>query len=312
MLYDRVYPPTTTSRTTYSPTASAIPTSSLVTYSTLNFCSNTGRIITLPFIGSSTNVMTNAIDGTYGNSWSCTVYINGAGVAQGFLVNFTNFATEGPGTDPLRIYNSVGTLLHTYGGNLPNFILYISGTSSIQLLFTTDGSVIGTGVNAIVSLVYSSISGSPSQSSSLTKSPNPSFSPLISRSVSNSPLISFSSFKSNSISSSTSQSKTSTTSIEPTDSLRNSRTSTASASSSATVFYSGNWTDSGKVYFTGYIQVLSSLTINQCMISCWLDPLCGGISVNWGCSDINLDSPQIFTLLCTNCRTIPKASEIDT
>ena len=311
MLYDRIYPPTTTSRTTYSPTASALPTSSVVTYSTLNFCSNTGKTITLPFIGSSTNVMTNAVGGTYGNSWSCNVYINGAGVAQGFLVNITNFNTEA-GPDPLRIYNSAGTQIYIYSGNLPNFILYISGTSSIQLLFTTDGSVVGSGVNAIISLVYSSLSGSPSQSTTLSNSPNPSSSPLTSKNVTKSPNPSFSTIRSNTISSSSSQSKTSTVSVDPTDSLRNSRTNIATASATATVFYTGNWTDYGKVYFTGYIQVPSSITINQCMIACWLDPLCGGISVNWGCSDIDLESPQIFTLLCTNCRTIPKATEMDT
>ena len=149
-------------------------------------------------------------------------------------------------------------------------------------------------------------------SKTTTASIEPSDSLVNSRSSSRSTLISFSSQKSNTISSSSSQSKTSSASIESTDSLRNSKTNTATASSSSTVFYSGNWTDYGRVYFTNYVQVLGSLTINQCMISCWLDPLCGGISVNYGCSDINLDSPQIFTLLCTNCRTIPRASEMDT
>jgi len=292
---------------TFTPSA----TSSVVTYSTLNFCANSGKTITLPFIGSSTNIMTNAVGGSYINSANCNVYINGAGAAQGFQINITNFNTEN-GLDLLRIYNSAGTLLYTYSGNLVPFNLYITGTSSVQLLFTTDGSVVGSGVNAIVSIVFSSLSGSPSQSSSLSNSPNPSSSPIGSRNVTKSPLTSISTIKSNTISSSSSQSKTSTISIESTDSLRNSRTNTATASSSATVFYSGNWTDYGKVYFTSYIQVLSSLTINQCMISCWLDPLCGGISVNWGCSDIDLDSSQIFTLLCTNCRTIPKTTEIDT
>jgi len=123
---------------------------------------------------------------------------------------------------------------------------------------------------------------------------------------------SFTSLKSNSISSSSSRSKTSSASIDPTDSLINSRTSTSSASPTATVFYSGNWTDYGDVYFSGYIGVTGSTTIHQCMIACWLNPLCGGISANWGCSNINLDSPQIYTLLCDNCRLIPKASEMDT
>ena len=47
----------------------------------------------------------------------------------------------------------------------------ISSTSSIQFTFTTDGSSVGSGINAIVSLVYSSISASPSISSSITNSP---------------------------------------------------------------------------------------------------------------------------------------------
>jgi epidermal growth factor receptor substrate 15 len=268
MLYDRVYPPTTSSRTTYSPTASSLATSSVVTYSTLNFCSTSGKTITLPFIGSSTNVMTNAVGSNYGNSWSCNVYINGAGVAQGFLVNFTNFATEGPGADPLRIYNSAGTLLHTYGGNLPDFILYISGTSTIQLTFTTDGTVVGSGVNAIVSLVYSSISGSPSQTATLSESPDPSSSPLPSRSNS------------------------------------------GSASATSTVFYSGNWTDYDNVYWNNPINNYLSYTINQCMITCWLNPLCGGISVNNACANIDLNSSNIYSTICSNCYIAPKATSM--
>jgi len=311
MLYDRVYPPTTSSRITYTPTASAIPTSSVVTYSILNFCAVSGKTITLPFIGSSTNVMTNDVSGNYGNGLSCSVFINGAGSSQGFLVNITNFNTEGC-CDPFRIYNSVGTQVYSNSGVLNPFNLYISGTSSIQLTFSSDGSTVGSGVNAIVSLVYSSISSSPSQSASLSNSPNPSFSSLTSKSITKSPNPSYSTIKSSSISSSSSQSKTSTVSIDPTDSLVGSRTNTGSASSSATVFYSGNWTDYGDVYFTGYVGVTGTITINQCMISCWINPLCGGISVNYACSNVNLDSPQIFTLQCANCRLIPKSSEMDT
>lgn len=311
MLYDRVYPPTTSSRITYSQTASAIATSSVVTYSSLNFCAISGKTITLPFIGSSTNVMTNAIGVNYGNGLSCNVFINGAGSSQGFQVNITNFNTEGC-CDPFRIYNSAGVQVYSNSGVLTPFNLYISGTSYIQLVFSSDGSAVGSGVNAIVSLVYSSISGSPSVSSSLSNSPNPSASPLTSRSITNSPLISSSSLKSNTISSSNSQSKTSTVSIDPTDSLRNSRTNVGSSSATATVFYTGNWTDHGDVYFSGYVGVTGSTTIHQCMIACWLNPLCGGISVNWGCSNVKLDSPQIYTLLCDNCRLIPKGSEMDT
>jgi hypothetical protein len=294
MLYDRVYPPTTSSRITYTPTASSIPTSSVVTYSTLNFCAISGKTITLPFIGSSTNIMTNAVGESYGNSISCNVYINGAGSSQGFQVNITNFNTE-QCCDPFRIYNSVGTQVFSNSGILSPFNLYISGTSSIQFVFNTDVSAVGSGINAIVSLVYSSVSSSPSQTASISNSPNPSFSTI----------------RSNSISSSSSQSKTSSASIDSTNSLRNSKTNTATASSSATVFYTGNWTDHGDVYFTGYIGITGSTTIHQCMITCWLDPLCGGISVNYACSDIDLDSPQIFSLLCANCRLIPKTSERD-
>jgi hypothetical protein len=295
MLYDRVYPPTTTSLRTYTSTVSALATSTVVTSSSWNFCAMSGKTITLPFIGSSTTIITNAVGETYGNGVNCNIFINGAGAIQGFLVNFTNFNTE-VCCDSFRIYNSAGIQLYSYSGSLTPFNLYITGTSSIQFVFSSDGSVTLTGINAIVSLVYSSMSGSSSVSSSLSSSPNPSPSSL----------------KSNTISSSSSQSKTSTISINPTDSLRNSRTNTATASSSATVFYTGNWTNHGDVYFSGYVGVTGSSTIHQCMISCWLNPLCGGISVNWGCSNIDLDSPQIYTLLCDNCRLIPKASEMNT
>jgi hypothetical protein len=162
------------------------------------------------------------------------------------------------------------------------------------------------------SLNSNTISSSSSQSKTSTVSIDPSDSLVSSKSPSRSPIPSISLLNSNTISASSSKSKTSTTSIDPTDSLRNSRTNTATASSSATVFYSGNWTDYGDVYFTGYVGVTGSITIHKCMIACWLDSLCGGISVNWGCSNIKLDSSQIYTLLCDNCRLIPKATEMDT
>ena len=145
-----------------------------------------------------------------------------------------------------------------------------------------------------------------------TASIEPTDSLLSSKSPSRSPLPSSSTMKSNTISSSSSQSKTSTVSIDPTYSLVNSRTNTATASASATVFYTGNWTDYGDVYFTGYVGVTGTTTIHQCMIACWQNSLCGGISINYGCSNIKLDSSQIFTLLCDNCRLIPKATEMDT
>jgi hypothetical protein len=149
-------------------------------------------------------------------------------------------------------------------------------------------------------------------SKTTTASIKPTDSIVNSKSTSRSPLASYSSLKSYTISSSSSQSKTSTVSIESTDSLRNSKTNTATASSSATVFYTGNWTDYGDVYFTGQVGVTGSTTIHQCMIACWLNPLCGGISVNWACSNIRLDSSQIYTFLCENCRLIPKSTEMDT
>jgi hypothetical protein len=178
----------------------------------------------------------------------------------------------------------------------------------------------------IISAMGASNTVIPSRSVSVSSSysPSPRFSGYstnsivntgsIIKSISNtaSPLASYSSLKSNTISASSSQSKTSSASIESTDSLRNSKTNTATASSSATVFYTGNWTDYGDVYFTGQVGVTGSTTIHQCMISCWLNPLCGGISVNWACSNIRLDSSQIYTFLCENCRLIPKSTEMDT
>ena len=161
--------------------------------------------------------------------------------------------------------------------------------------------------------VSSSFSPSPRISGYSTNTIMNTYSIIKSISSTGSPLASYSSLKSNTISSSSSQTKTSSASIESTDSLRNSKTNTATASSSATVFYSGNWTDYGDVYFTSQVEVITGpITINQCMISCWLDQLCGGISVNYGCSNVVLDSPQIFTLQCAHCRLIPKSTEIAT
>jgi hypothetical protein len=269
MLYDRVYPPTTTSLSTRTPTFSALPTSTVVTYSSWNFCSNPGKTITLPFFESSTNVMTNAVGATYGNSWSCSVYINGAGVSQGFQININNFVTEG-GFDYFRIYNSAGTLLYIYSGNLVPFNLFITETSSIQLTFGSDGSNVGSGINAIISLVYTSMSGSPSQSASVSNSPKSTSSPLTSRSITN------------------------------------------SASATSTVFYSGDWTDYGNIYWNNPIQNFASFTINQCMITCWLHPLCGGISVNYACANILLNSSNIYTTICQNCFITPKYTSMTT
>jgi hypothetical protein len=239
MLYDRVYPPTTTSITTYSPTASAIATSTLVTYSTLNFCSNSGRTITLPFVGSSIYIMTNAIGGQYTNNAACSINIYGAGNSQLFRINISSFTTEAC-CDFFTVYDSNNNIVARYSNNVASGTNFIANGPHIQITFTSDGSVVSSGVFAIISLDYASTSASPSLTSSSSSTKSSSYSPLPSSSsfksytISYSSLNSKSSSKSASISSSglLSDSLTSSVSISSSSLPSNSPTSSASISNS--------------------------------------------------------------------------------
>lgn len=238
MLYDRVYPPTTTSRTTHSQTASAIATSSVVTYSSLNFCSTSGKTITLQFVGSSFYIMTNAIGGQYVNSAGCSISIYGASNSQQFRVNISSLNTEGC-CDFFTVSNSIGTQIARYSGftgSGTNFI--VSGSPFIRIDFTSDGSIIGNGVFATVTLEYASSSASPSVTSSTSLSKSLSYSSLASPSSFKSYTMTYSSLNSKSstksVSISPSPSNTNSISYSSIQSLSNTVSNSYSLSSSIT------------------------------------------------------------------------------
>jgi len=161
MFYDRVYPPTTTSMKSVTTTASPLSTSSAVTYSSWNFCSQSGTTVTLPFLGSSAYLMTNVAGSTYVNNNVCNFYVNGAGNSQMFRLTVNSFATEGC-CDFLTVYDSSGTQLLRYSGTLTSGTSFLLSGPTIRILFNTDGSVVSSGVFITVDLVYSS--GSPTVS----------------------------------------------------------------------------------------------------------------------------------------------------
>jgi hypothetical protein len=88
----------------------------------------------------------------------------------------------------------------------------------------------------------------------------------------------------------------------PSNTARASITSNPSATATATVFYTGVWSDLGQFnYAQGDIANIGPMTINQCKINCWLNPNCGVIVVTNPCYNIALDSPLVYTSVCSDC-----------
>jgi hypothetical protein len=149
-------------------TSSVSATATVVTNSTVNFCSTSSRSITLPFISSSVLVMTNNPGTNYVNNANCNIFIYGAGSSYIFNINFQNFITE-LNYDFLTIYNSANQILYKSSGNLGSFSLTEPGPY-IQLLFTTDISNIFSGITAMITLGYSSQTSITTQSPKYTGS----------------------------------------------------------------------------------------------------------------------------------------------
>lgn len=208
MLYDRVYPPTTTSVTTKSQSVSSLPTSSLQLYTTFNMCSPNNNQITLPIVNSYTTLYTNLAGTTYGNSFNCEFTINGGNNHAIFQINFTTFTTE-VCCDFFKIYDAMNTQVFSYAGsNIPASFLIRS--SYIKLQFITDGSVVFNGVYVRVTLIY------PTSSSSSSFSTTNSLTPTLSKSSSNS--------------------QSSFNSISSTKSISNSKSASSSNSISSSAF----------------------------------------------------------------------------
>ena len=238
IIYDKMFPPTTTSITTKSQSVSSLPTSSLQLYTTFNMCSPNNNQITLPIVNSYTTLYTNLAGTTYGNSLNCEFTINGGNNYAIFQINFTTFTTE-VCCDFFKIYDAMNTQVFSYAGsNIPASFLIRS--SYIKLQFITDGSVIFSGVYVRVTLIY------PTSSSSSSFSTTNSLTPTLSKSSSNSQ----SSFNSISSTKSISNSKSASSS----NSISSSAFETRLPSSTNSISYSAFGTRSPSISKTSIIS----------------------------------------------------------
>lgn len=212
MLYDRVFPPTSSSDESPSISPSASVTRSLATVFNHNMCSSSGGSVFLPNIGSYVNILTNAAGTNYNNNAACVFTVNGGSVvtadqASQFLITFSAFTTEDC-CDRFSIVSNSATVFSYAGSVLQNSFL-VPYSSNLRLSFTTDGSVVFGGVNVRITLVNGptpSLSGSVSGSPSSTKSSSvsalfsetPVFSRISTNSATNSKSISLSGSSSNS------------------------------------------------------------------------------------------------------------------
>lgn len=270
MFYDRVYPPTATSVNSITSTASSRATASVVTYSSWNMCSNTGTTITLPIIGSSAYLMTNAAGGSYVDNAVCNFYINGANNDQNFRITVNSFSTE-ICCDFLTVYNSVGTQVLRQSGTLAaNTAFFLSGPS-IRILFTTDGSVLSSGIFITVDLVYGTSSPTSSQvivvptfssknSDTISRTSSFSNAPLSSKTSTISSRVSYSASYSASSSSSVSYSASPLDSNSITPSSDSTAINSASLynSPSASISYSDLTTQSMTLSDTAYVSALET------------------------------------------------------
>jgi len=261
MLYDRVYPPTITSYKTLTSTVSAIPTSSVITYSSYNMCASSGTTVNLPFIESSVLLRTNTIGNTYNNNLNCVFNING-GSGRQFEIKYLSFITEDC-CDRLTFYNSLdGNVLSSAGTIAANTTKYISNTPSLRITFITDGSVVFSGVQMLITLLDIPLSYSSNSSSTPSNTGSSSISSAITKTISLSPSLSLTS----SPSFSSTISKTISVSLPPsitpisTFSLFNSKSISGSSSISSSLSNSNSLSSSplNSISYSPLISVSSS------------------------------------------------------
>jgi hypothetical protein len=225
MLHSRVYPPTSSSITTYSETVSSIPTPTLITYSSYNMCSNTGTSIRLPNLGSSVLLITNPIGTNYINFNNCNFYINGGSSSQVFRITIQSMNTE-PCCDFLSVFDENNIQIIRYSGVYNSYSFLVS-SSSINIQFTSDVSIVASGVVMLISLEY------PTQS--ITSIPTVSNRP--------SPSVSKSAFNSRTNTISESLSKTSSYSISESKSISESNSIISSYTADPSISNSGSSSD---------------------------------------------------------------------
>ena len=168
---------TVSARASASPrqTTSPIATTSLLGMFSYNMCASSGTSVVLPYSQSYANIITNPLASQYLNNAACQMtFYKPAGTI--FIISFTSFNTE-ECCDFLRIIDSTGlTLINRAGLSIPAPV--IAYASFITITFTTDSSVIGTGVGFTVQVIDMPSSSSPISTSDSARSRTPSAAPL--------------------------------------------------------------------------------------------------------------------------------------
>ena len=133
---------------------------------TLDVCR--GYSFTLP-LNASVSVDTNPSSTTYLNGMACCFAILSSS-GSSLALRFTSFTTEG-GYDYFSVYDGStanSPLLGSYSGSLPSTLTLQSSGSALYLCFSSDSSVVSTGVAVLVS---DAAIGSSSRTSSPTATP---------------------------------------------------------------------------------------------------------------------------------------------
>ena len=252
---------------TSSISASTNPTTSLIGVFSHNMCSSSGRIVTLPYSQSYISIITNVAGTVYSDSANCQITVYKP-VGTIFNISFSRFSTESC-CDFLRITESTGTsILYASGVSIPSSLT--SSSSYITLTFTTDTSVILSGIGlevmaidtppSLTSAATPTITAEARLSSSahpsLTITSYTSESRTAVHSISSSPDTSESRTAVHSISSSpdTSESRTAVHSISSSPSMveSNSHSPSASPSISSSISESASYTTESSVSYTSY------------------------------------------------------------
>jgi len=258
--------------TSVSTSPSAIATSSVVMYSSYDMCTNSGTTVTLPFLTSRVLIKTNMYSSTYLNNNDCKFYVNGAGIAQALRVTIQSMATE-KCCDFLSVYDEASNLIIRYSGVYINYSFLVT-SPSISIHFTSDSSVVSSGISILVDLEYASLSASPSVSSSSKSSSSETASASSSSSVSISPYntrslvnsysssVSAKSSKSTSISSSFSRSGSVSSSVSNTNTIYPSTSNSVSTSVTNTLSLSTSNSVSTSVTNTLSTSASNSISIS--------------------------------------------------
>jgi len=144
---------------------SSNPTQTLDLEQSINMCNT--NTLTLPIIGSYSTIFTNSIGAEYNSNANCNLEIN-APIDSYLFIQVLSFSTEG-GYDVFRIYDSSNRNIYINSGTIAPFTL--TSYPPLRFSFTSDQSVVSTGVRLIITAFEKSYSSSPSVTSSHSISP---------------------------------------------------------------------------------------------------------------------------------------------